>query len=100
MCEPGEESCLQCKKAKRQCHSFASPRSVVEFLPRNAQIELQTTKISKRKAVIAAPRATNGEGNEDCWKIDEPMEEVFTLQQDVSYGTSSTIYFTALREGH
>jgi hypothetical protein len=50
--------------------------------------------------MIAAPRATNGEGNEDCWKIDEPMEEVFTLQQDVSYGTSSTIYFTALREGH
>jgi hypothetical protein len=73
-CEPGGESCLQCKKAKRQCHRFASPRSVAKFLPRVAQIELQITKISERKAVIAAPWVTNGEGDEDCWRISEAME--------------------------
>jgi hypothetical protein len=67
---------------------------------RKAQIELQTTKIFGTRAVTVEPRATNGEGNEDYWRISEPMEKMFDLQQDVSYGTSSTIYFTALREGH
>jgi hypothetical protein len=34
-CEPGEKSCLQCEKAKRECHRFASPRLVADRLLRN-----------------------------------------------------------------
>jgi hypothetical protein len=34
-CEPGEKSCLQCEKAKRECHRFASPRLAADCLLRN-----------------------------------------------------------------
>jgi hypothetical protein len=65
---------------------------------RKGQIELQTTKSFETTAVIVKPRTTIGEGHGGYWRISEPMEKMFNLQQDVSYGTSSTIYFMALRE--
>jgi hypothetical protein len=46
------------------------------------------------------PRAIIGEAHEGYWRISESMEKMLNLQQNVSYGTSSTIYFKALREGH
>ncbi|TIA31098.1 hypothetical protein D6C78_09162 [Aureobasidium pullulans] len=66
---------------------------------RMALIEVRAAESFESTAVVAAPRAINGRENQDCWRINEPMEKVFTLQQDVSYGTSPTIYFAALREG-
>lgn len=66
---------------------------------RLAQIEDQAAKSLEAKALVAAPRAINGRANENCWRIDEPLEKQLPLQQDVSYGTSSTTYLTALSEG-
>jgi hypothetical protein len=66
---------------------------------RVAQIEVQVAESFGGTAVIAAPRAINGGNDEGCWKMGEPMERIFSMQQDVCYGTSSTIYFSALREG-
>ncbi|KAI5196405.1 hypothetical protein AUEXF2481DRAFT_30563 [Aureobasidium subglaciale EXF-2481] len=66
---------------------------------RMALIEIRAAESFGTAAVVAAPRVTNGRDNNDCWRINEPMEKVFTLQQDVCYGTSPAIYFTAIRGG-
>ncbi|KAI4732150.1 hypothetical protein E4T49_00150 [Aureobasidium sp. EXF-10728] len=66
---------------------------------RMALMEVRAAENFEATAVVAAPRATNAGMNENCWRISEPMEQVFTLQQDVCYGTSPAIYFKALREG-
>jgi hypothetical protein len=66
---------------------------------RMALMQARAAECFETAPVIAAPRATNGGDTMNCWRIDEPMEQVFTLQQDVSYGTSPAIYFKALREG-
>lgn len=66
---------------------------------RMALMEARAAESFEATAVVAAPRATNGGENTNCWRITEPMEQVFTLQQDASYGTSSAIYFKALKEG-
>ncbi|KAK6004609.1 hypothetical protein QM012_008471 [Aureobasidium pullulans] len=66
---------------------------------RMAFIEVRAAETFKATAVVTAPRATDMRENENCWRISEPMEQVFTLQQDVCYGTSPSIYFKALSEG-
>jgi hypothetical protein len=67
---------------------------------RKARIDLHTTESFETTAVIVKPRAIIGEAHEGYWRISESMEKMFNLQQNASYGTSSTIYFKALREGH
>lgn len=66
---------------------------------RMALMEARAAESFEPTPVVSAPRATNGGESMDCWRINEPMEQVFTLQQDVTYGTSPAIYFKALREG-
>jgi len=81
-------------------HFCASAKAQVkQTSKRMALMEARAAQSFETTAVIAAPRASNGGDTINCWRIDEPMEQVFSLQQDVSYGTSPATYFKALREG-
>ena len=63
---------------------------------RVAQIEVWVVKRLNVSAVDTNSLATSGEENESYWTIREPMETRYSLQQDIIYGTSPSVYFLAL----
>ncbi|KAI4750206.1 hypothetical protein E4T52_17196 [Aureobasidium sp. EXF-3400] len=67
---------------------------------RIALVKARAVETIGETAVMVTSGTTQSRENEACWRIDEPMEKVFPSQQDVSFGTSSTVYFTALSQRH
>jgi hypothetical protein len=63
---------------------------------RVAQIEVWVVKRLNASAFDIDSLATSGEENESYWTIEEPMEKRYSLQQDIIYGTSPSVYFLAL----
>lgn len=60
---------------------------------RVAQIEVWVVKRLNVSAFDIDSLATSGEENESYWTIREPMERRYSLQQDIIYGTSPSVYF-------
>ena len=61
------------------------------------QIEARATECFESRGRATGQVATITQDTEEYWKIAEPMEKQFDLQQDVSYGTALSVYLSALR---
>ncbi|KAI4850977.1 hypothetical protein E4T45_05269 [Aureobasidium sp. EXF-8846] len=96
-----EQTITILEKSIASLHNFVRSSTSVEsqmgrLCRRIDQIKVQVASCTKTVVVTTASRAENGEEDKEFWKIKAPMEKWFPLEQDISYGTVSKTYFSAL----